>query len=1799
MERSNSAPVPNPKSPAASGPFAYQTRLLERTTSVTSRTGASLSRSNSGMSILTNPTGGSTNSTGTRRWTPSHRVTNSLDVVRGKWEERGKAAAAADDNYIRSASPTKDLNRNPTNPTSSVDFSSSSSSSSSMTSPPFEQRTPTALKRHTMPSPIIASPLSPNSTGISVEAESISSDPFSTPTRKRIYLPSYNSSSANDSIFSSHEPSSASPSRPRFDSTPSSTRDTPDAPVFSSISPSRPFRDPFPKAGSPQARPRPTSLYGLPDKVTSPTPLSAGARTTSFDNFPSRSAELPSPASSVMSPPVYRSSYMQTKKSYGSNLRAGSKLGNHLPRIASGDGQDEEPVQNKPDLTRQKREARMARLNGGEMSPAKAESAPKLAVSANDVVGVPGRVRFARDRTPSNFPKPAPSSLLVGGLWADVQRHLLQAYEYLCHVGEAQQWIEGCLGEELGFGVVEMDDGLRNGVVLAKLVREFQGEAVVRKIYEAPKLDFRHSDNINYFFNFVRDVGLPEGFIFELTDLYEKKNLPKVIYCIHALSHLLARRGLAERIGNLLGLLKFSDDQLLRTQKGLKDSGVAMPNFGNVGKELAKDLNEEPDPESEAERRDRLLIENEASILALQARGRGHLARRAHAALHGQMVLAEPRILKLQAHCRGALVRRGQKKQSVDRQSYSTWAVAMQASARAILARRQWQARLRLLQRLSGFTVKVQAQIRGVLQRRRFAKLRAALLSSNFSVVKLQSLARARMVRQSHRQIETTFARPEVLLSVVALQAHARGLLVRRADSQLLGKLHHYTPVFTAMQAHCRGAILRRRMRTQLAKLEDVSHTVIRIQAATRTYLSRKRLLLLIRGLRQATPLVIGFQARARANLRRQQHQSLNMALTEVKTLVSVGGFQALARASLARNRHKELARQLEFAAPDVVGIQAAARGAMVRNEYFAWRDHLHANHHVATLLQALLRGALERRSFRKKLDYFRTNLNTFVKIQSLFRAKETREQYRQLTLGKNVTVGTIKNFVHLLDDSEADFKEELKLERLRKDVVRKIRANQTLEKELNELDVKIGLVVQNVKSVEDVIKTRRRGTDATVNARILADHGDPFSGATSTDKAARRKLELYQQLFYLLQSQRDYLSRLFIRLSQDDAIEKNRRFAERAVLTLFGYGQDRREEFLLLKLFQLAIHDEIGAASTLQEVADGHPMYLNIAVLYVRPKQGTYARGAFQAVIRALVESIDEDLEADPCQIHRSRIEMEETTLGTSSGKEKRVTFHEASKDPNTRAEYIRHLQRLQFWVEKFVSAITASTKLMPYSMRYLARETLISLRERFPDAPQEHYAACLGRLVYYRYINPVIITPEVFEIVSKTVHLGARKNLHQVSKILTQITSGSVFSEDAICYVPINLYVEKAIKQISAWLIEVADVPEAEAQFHAHEFLDATVQPKAIYISPNEIYMMQGLLIDNIESLAPPDEKEPLRVILKDLGGVPNLDHAELSNARDIAVTLELTNRFDVIDPHAKEKTLWMQAKRAVLAVLRVQPAPDLWESLMRPVTDNDEYIWNEILEVELENEARQMPRRQPSAVEPEYRLQDIRELTFVTVKSVALSSLLDLEKLGKITRNDGFQGILNAIASDVRSKHRKRIQRQQEMESMHEALRHLAEREAHFKEQIDSYNSYVGKAMNTMQSQGGKRRFVIPFSKQYFHLRNLQKTGETPQFGSFLYSAKTLYEKSILLSIDQYSPRQFDKIQLTMSSDAPGVFSFILESTIFGPATRLASDELTMDLLLQKNYTNDSILYMFGKQAKFDSGKLLNQINKKFYV
>ncbi|KAJ1535486.1 hypothetical protein HK096_002426, partial [Nowakowskiella sp. JEL0078] len=121
-------------------------------------------------------------------------------------------------------------------------------------------------------------------------------------------------------------------------------------------------------------------------------------------------------------------------------------------------------------------------------------STPKKNVEVNR-----GRVRLQKDRAATG----------KDASWIDSERKKIQAYEYLCHIGEAKEWIEACIREHIA-PIDRLEEDLRNGIALARLAKFFQ-PAVVRKIFEdRSKLQYRHSDNINYLFMAMRSVGLPE-----------------------------------------------------------------------------------------------------------------------------------------------------------------------------------------------------------------------------------------------------------------------------------------------------------------------------------------------------------------------------------------------------------------------------------------------------------------------------------------------------------------------------------------------------------------------------------------------------------------------------------------------------------------------------------------------------------------------------------------------------------------------------------------------------------------------------------------------------------------------------------------------------------------------------------------------------------------------------------------------------------------------------------------------------------------------------------------------------------------------------------------------------------------------------------------------------------------------------------------------------------------------------------------------------------------------------------------
>lgn len=121
-------------------------------------------------------------------------------------------------------------------------------------------------------------------------------------------------------------------------------------------------------------------------------------------------------------------------------------------------------------------------------------------------------------------------------------------------------------------------------------------------------------------------------------------------------SYILSSTGQASPINDLVGILEFTEDELLKAQKGLDAAGITLPNFKNVSRELAREPTPEPE-ETDEQRIDRELHECEHVIVELQAQMRGVGVRDRLKRTKNRLRRAERGIVGLQSVIRGEMVR--------------------------------------------------------------------------------------------------------------------------------------------------------------------------------------------------------------------------------------------------------------------------------------------------------------------------------------------------------------------------------------------------------------------------------------------------------------------------------------------------------------------------------------------------------------------------------------------------------------------------------------------------------------------------------------------------------------------------------------------------------------------------------------------------------------------------------------------------------------------------------------------------------------------------------------------------------------------------------------------------------------------------------------------------------------------------------------------------------------------------------------------------------------------------------------
>lgn len=127
----------------------------------------------------------------------------------------------------------------------------------------------------------------------------------------------------------------------------------------------------------------------------------------------------------------------------------------------------------------------------------------------------------------------------------DAKRTTSILRDFLLRLDQAREWV--CSISGLNVDIAGFKEELPKAELLALVVKVFD-PSFVGRIHIAPVREFRHTDNVMLFLNWCKKIKLRKHFLFETVDLYESKNIPKVIYCIHGLAHFLNKRGMGRGI---------------------------------------------------------------------------------------------------------------------------------------------------------------------------------------------------------------------------------------------------------------------------------------------------------------------------------------------------------------------------------------------------------------------------------------------------------------------------------------------------------------------------------------------------------------------------------------------------------------------------------------------------------------------------------------------------------------------------------------------------------------------------------------------------------------------------------------------------------------------------------------------------------------------------------------------------------------------------------------------------------------------------------------------------------------------------------------------------------------------------------------------------------------------------------------------------------------------------------------------------------------------------------------------------
>ncbi|NXA32033.1 IQGA2 protein, partial [Eudromia elegans] len=1544
----------------------------------------------------------------------------------------------------------------------------------------------------------------------------------------------------------------------------------------------------------------------------------------------------------------------------------------------------------------------------------------------------------------------------------DERRRQNIAYEYLCHLEEAKRWMEVCLDEELP-PTTELEEGLRNGVYLAKLAKFFAPNVVSdKKIYDVEQtrykrsgLHFRHTDNTVQWLRAMESIGLPKIFYPETTDVYDRKNIPRMIYCIHALSLYLFKLGLAPQIQDLLGKVDFTEEEISNMRKELEKYGIQMPSFSKIGGILASELsvdeaalhaaviaineaiekeiaeqtivtlrnpnamllnvdeelaqeyqNELFDAkrrkESNARLKNGTISEEERDVyeeLLTQAEIQGNINKinkliavdNINSAIRNcdpsktLVALMKPEAQLPVVHSFAAAVYQTelfnlQQQNAVNYLAHDELSIAVEMLSAVVLLNQA-------LENKDILTVKNHLRNPCIgfnnLEEENFQRYADTLLSikseassqgqdylswndiqncidmvnmqiqeENERIIAIGHINEAIDQGDPERTLETLLLPTAKLQDVkpvnarhyqdVLHQAKAQKCQESQDDSAVLWldeiqkgindanrnikeaeilasgtsminkslEKGDSQPILMILQSkfglrvipECSETYFKTLSEAKKLKPTDSNESPwIKLVMKDRydyyyNVETEEGTCVVPEGVVPKTSWLTGQEIQSIVGQVTADYNREQLWLANESLIVQL---QARARGFLVRKNYEARKAYLQSQEPSAVKIQAFWKGYKQRKSYVDRLKVLQGNVAAIVKIQSWVKMWLARRAYRKRLQYFKDHNEEIVKIQAFLRANKAREDYRTLIGAENPPLTVLRKFAYLLDQSDLDFQEELEVTRLREEVVTKIRSNQQLEKDLNLMDIKIGLLVKNRITLQDVVlhsKKLNKKSKSQLEEMVMVDK----QGIKGLSKERRKKLEAYQHLFYLLQTNPTYLAKLIFQMPQN----KSTKFMDTVIFTLYNYASNQREEYLLLKLFKTALEEEINSkVDQIQDIVTGNPTVIKMVVSFNRGARG---QNALRQLLAPVVKDIMDDksliINTSPVDVYKAWVNQLEMQTGEASKLPYDVTTEQALTHPEVVSKLESSIQSLRAVTDKVLTSIFSSLSMMPYGMRYIAKVLKNSLHEKFPDATEDELLKIVGNLLYYRFMNPAIVAPDGFDIIDMTaggqIHPDQRRNLGCVAKVLQHAASNKLFEGESEHLSSMNAYLSQTYQKFRNFFQSACDVPEPEEKFNIDEYSDmVTLSKPVIYISIEEIINTHSLLLEHQDAIAT-EPNDLLNELLEGLGPVPDVEsflgegavdpndtnrESTLNQLAKTEISLSLTSKYELREGEDQDlKSLMIKTKRLIVDVIRTQPGDTLLEILETPATAQQESEHLKIVE-----KRAILDSKTPEKMKHSQSIFEDGQLPIEQKKRKIQRNLRTLEQAGLVSSATKYQEIINEIAKDIRNQRRYRHHRKAELVKLQQTLNALNSKTAFYEEQINYYNTYIKTCLDNLTRKNSRRSIKLDGKDEVKGSKKMKQA-------SLKYTAARLHEKGVILEIEDLQTNQFKNVMFDIT---PGeeVGDFEIKAKFLG--VEMEKVQLHFQDLLQMQYEGVAVMKMFDK-AKVNVNLLIFLLNKKFY-